>query len=163
MSARYQPIGIEIELGEVGLPRPVPAPSRFRRYFFTFVVPFLETFLYIIAMWFWDVLWENKYCNFLFRCGCTWNWDGGWDKCNVHNATGPRCPFCAATGVVAWLSQIRLYALAVFVAIFASQSKRLGWREIAVRWVSPLLLYFPIGFLLALIFKIASGYPSFVF
>jgi hypothetical protein len=60
---------------------------------------------------------HNKLCNFFFRCGCTWNWAGSWDRCaiyfhmlspfahscthlsprcNVHNARGPRCPWCAA-------------------------------------------------------------------
>ena len=61
-------------------------------------------------------IFHNKLCNFLFRCGCTWNWAGSWDRyvnafsislrsssirnssscsCNVHNARGPRCPWCA--------------------------------------------------------------------
>jgi len=43
-----------------------------------------------------DWIFHNKYCGFLFRCNCTWNWDGGWDGCNVHNPHGPRCPWCGA-------------------------------------------------------------------
>ncbi len=23
---------------------------------------------------------HNKLCNFFFRCGCTWNWSGSWDR-----------------------------------------------------------------------------------
>eukprot|EP00750_Incisomonas_marina_P005836 INCI14163.2.p1 GENE.INCI14163.2~~INCI14163.2.p1 ORF type:complete len:284 (-),score=22.02 INCI14163.2:88-939(-) len=41
-------------------------------------------------------MFHNRYCGFLFNCGCTWEWDGGWAYCNVHNPTGPRCPWCAA-------------------------------------------------------------------
>lgn len=36
---------------------------------------------------------SKKYADLLFKCGCTWNWAGGWDDCNVHNVTGPRCPW----------------------------------------------------------------------
>jgi len=35
-----------------------------------------------------DHVLHNKYCGILFQCGCTWNWAGGWAKCNVHNPTG---------------------------------------------------------------------------
>lgn len=34
------------------------------------------------------LVFHNPYCNFLFRCGCTWNWSGGWEKCNFHNRFG---------------------------------------------------------------------------
>ena len=79
---------------------------------------------YFAVLNFWWVLcsafcwvFHNKLCNFFFRCGCTWNWAGSWDRCaeffrifpfvehsrhhflrrcNVHNARGPRCPWCAA-------------------------------------------------------------------
>lgn len=37
---------------------------------------------------------HNPYCGLLFRCGCTWPWSGGWGNCNVHNPTGPKCPWC---------------------------------------------------------------------
>jgi hypothetical protein len=29
-----------------------------------------------------------KYCDFIFRCGCTWAWAGGVSKCNIHNPDG---------------------------------------------------------------------------
>ena len=25
-------------------------------------------------------IFHNRLCNFLFRCGCTWNWAGSWDR-----------------------------------------------------------------------------------
>jgi hypothetical protein len=37
-------------------------------------------------------LFHNKYCGFLFQCGCTWQFTNGWRDCNVHNKTGPKCP-----------------------------------------------------------------------
>jgi hypothetical protein len=33
-------------------------------------------------------------CGALFRCGCVSVWAGAADHCNVHAATGPRCPWC---------------------------------------------------------------------
>ena len=48
---------------------------------------------------------HNPYCALLFRCGCSWEWSGGWSNCNVHNPAQPlgaterggkaRCPWCA--------------------------------------------------------------------
>jgi hypothetical protein len=26
-------------------------------------------------------IFHNRLCNFFFRCGCTWNWAGSWDRC----------------------------------------------------------------------------------
>jgi len=33
-------------------------------------------------------------CNWWFGCGCRSLWAGAATQCNVHAATGPRCPFC---------------------------------------------------------------------
>ncbi len=49
------------------------------------------------ASYTWDFCMHNWLCDAMFHCGCTWPWAGGWDNCNVHNLTGPHCPFCAAT------------------------------------------------------------------
>lgn len=48
---------------------------------------------------------HNKTCDWMFECGCTWNWDGGWDACNIHNVDGPHCPYCmsAAPWTTSWL------------------------------------------------------------
>jgi len=34
-------------------------------------------------------------CGLIFDCGCTSLWAGGSALCNVRNATGPHCPWCA--------------------------------------------------------------------
>ena len=46
------------------------------------------------AVYAFDWVWHNPYCAVLFRCGCTFPWAGGWAKCNVHHADGPKCPWC---------------------------------------------------------------------
>lgn len=33
-------------------------------------------------------------CDLLFACGCTWPWAGGLRHCNIHDASGPHCPWC---------------------------------------------------------------------
>eukprot|EP01095_Lingulamoeba_sp_RSL-Kostka_P017790 TRINITY_DN9476_c0_g2_i2.p1 TRINITY_DN9476_c0_g2~~TRINITY_DN9476_c0_g2_i2.p1 ORF type:complete len:209 (+),score=28.65 TRINITY_DN9476_c0_g2_i2:57-683(+) len=48
-----------------------------------------------------DWVFENPICDILFKCGCTWNWEGGWDECNVHNTEGePKCPWCNSQGFI---------------------------------------------------------------
>ena len=47
---------------------------------------------------------ENSFCDLMFSCGCTFPWSGGDGKCNVYNAVGPRCPFCASDPRVGWLA-----------------------------------------------------------
>lgn len=43
------------------------------------------------------VIFHDKICGVVSHCGCTWPWDGGWRKCNIHNHDGPRCPWCVAS------------------------------------------------------------------
>ena len=45
----------------------------------------------------WMVIFHDKICGVVSHCGCTWPWDGGWRKCNIHNHDGPRCPWCVAS------------------------------------------------------------------
>lgn len=33
-------------------------------------------------------------CDWLHLCGCREAWAGGATKCNVHEASGPHCPWC---------------------------------------------------------------------
>lgn len=56
----------------------------------------LELALVVSACYGFDWLFHNPYCGLLFQCACTWNWRGGWAKCNVHNANKPWCPWCRA-------------------------------------------------------------------
>ncbi|KAL6044636.1 Transmembrane protein [Balamuthia mandrillaris] len=45
------------------------------------------------------------YCGALFRCGCSWVWSGGLERCNIHSPHGPHCPWCAASSALIWLPQ----------------------------------------------------------
>jgi len=47
---------------------------------------------------YWMWVFHDKMCGEVMRCGCTWPWDGGWKRCNIHNSEGPRCPWCVAAG-----------------------------------------------------------------
>jgi hypothetical protein len=78
-----------------------------------------------------DLIFENKVCNYIFRCGCTWNWAGGWNQCNVHNhslAESDKCPFCNSKGFVAVLSWYYLWTIVLYWVVFGVQK----------RWWNPL-------------------------
>jgi hypothetical protein len=34
-------------------------------------------------------IFHNRLCNFFFRCGCTWNWAGSWDRYARSLCTAP--------------------------------------------------------------------------
>eukprot|EP00913_Durusdinium_trenchii_P005758 g5372.t1 len=101
---------------------------------------------------------HNKFCSWLFRCGCTWEWSGGWDNCNVHNASGPKCPWCVARLSLAWTTDC--LPLAVMLLAF-SEAKIRGWAW-WLRLLLPVLSFFLLGTLVALCFKFTSGYPYFI-
>jgi len=70
-----------------------------------------------------DYTFENVYCDLIFKCGCTWNWAGGWDQCNVHDEDLPwslRCPFCSAPHygkLAVWLTKYYLWSLLTFLGL----------------------------------------------
>src|SRR5262245_41970236 len=33
-------------------------------------------------------------CHVLHRCGCVAPWAGGDEACNIHDQSGPQCPWC---------------------------------------------------------------------
>ena len=59
-----------------------------------------------------DWLIHVPFCDFLYKCGCTYIFDGGWDDCNVHNTSGaPKCPWCMASASVAWTTSYLVQAV----------------------------------------------------
>jgi hypothetical protein len=44
---------------------------------------------------------HDVFCNFLFRCGCAWIFDGAWRDCNYFTPGVPQCPWCKAKKVSA--------------------------------------------------------------
>jgi hypothetical protein len=112
--------------------------------------------------WF-QVIIHNKFCNFLFKCGCTWNWDGGWKDCNVHNAEGPRCPWCRARASISWTTDYFLAAAMILTYVYLLSKRRkplIG--NLLVRLLVPILVYFAVGTIVGAFFLI-DGYPTFIF
>jgi len=53
-------------------------------------------------------------CGLVFGCGCRSLWAGAAVACDIHNAFGPHCPWCAhplAAGAVAFLAMAAVQAL----------------------------------------------------
>jgi hypothetical protein len=103
-----------------------------------------------------------KYCDFIFRCGCTWAWAGGVSKCNIHNPDGPHCPWCAAT-FPATLAIGPLTQASLIISYFLFEWFK--WPHFKRVWLKLLLsiaMFFGVGLVSALIFKLATDYPYFL-
>jgi hypothetical protein len=106
---------------------------------------------------------HNPFCNWLFKCGCTWTWEGGWKDCNVHNETGPKCPWCMARASVEWLTNWFLFALMILSFIFVLYHRRRFSSPLLAalaRWTAPFIMYFVAGIIVGAAFK--SDYPYFI-
>jgi hypothetical protein len=64
-------------------------------------------------------------CNWIYRCGCASLWAGADAHCNVHNATGRHCPFCAH-GLAGYAAVLSLILIAQFV--LSRWPPRWDWR-----------------------------------
>lgn len=79
---------------------------------------FLAVFSIVLLVTFVTLL---PFCNLMFSCGCTFT---GPAHCNVHHATGPRCPWCAhGNGVFAAAYGLTVIGVAASV-VFALQHRR---------------------------------------
>ena len=105
---------------------------------------------------------HNKYCNAIFRCGCTWNWDGGWIDCNFHNTDGsPKCPWCKARASIAWTTTFLPFVLMFMTYIFTLYHRK-KCDYIVLRFMASTLIYFVSASLVGLIFFLADkDYPDF--
>jgi hypothetical protein len=129
---------------------------------------------------------HNKYCNFLLVCGCTWNWAGSWDQCNIHDPDPavPKCPWCAASGWSIYLTEyavmlsmaITYYLIAywrVWLSLFrcASPLSQVSGcsphlpsvGNLIARVVGPFAAFGISGFVVGLAFYLATDYPYFIF
>ena len=59
-------------------------------------VPALEMLVILPFGKAWAWAWQLPACGLLFRCGCSFPWSGGVAGCNIHNPSGPKCPWCNA-------------------------------------------------------------------
>ena len=111
--------------------------------------------------WFQTII-HNQFCNFLFKCGCTWNWDGGWKDCNVHNTEGPRCPWCRARASISWTTDYLLTFLMTFTYIYLLSKRKKIMGHPICRLLCPILIYFVFGVIVGAFF-LWDGYPYFIF
>ena len=105
-----------------------------------------------------QVTFHNAFCGWAFRCGCTWQWAGGWDCCNVHNTRGPKCPWCMARDNISWTTDCLVLALMVIAFHEARERELPAWATLA----APPVVFFVVGLVVAATFKIATHYPYFV-
>lgn len=133
------------------------APLRRRKYCLTITEASVAV---TFCFWFEQIV-HNKFCDFLFKCNCTWTWAGGWDDCNVWNQVGaPRCPWCTARANVSWTTDYLLFALMVIAYFTALRlRKRI---DITARFALPVVVYFLVGTLVGYLFKATGTYPTFI-
>jgi hypothetical protein len=100
-------------------------------------------------------LFAHPICNFLFRCGCVWFSTA---HCNIHHATGPRCPWCTQSWpfVLAAACWLAVASLGIMLA-----RRRFGRRAIAT------LAFGLVGLALGVLLSGAvtiwlTGYPHFI-
>lgn len=110
--------------------------------------------------WYFQYFIHDPFCNMLFKCGCVWVFAGGWKNCNYFNLEGmPKCPWCASRWYVSWTTDYLVFALMIVTYfIFLYNRKRFN---ILWRYVAPMVVYFAVGSLVGLIFKLATGYPTY--
>lgn len=94
----------------------------------------LEAVLGILYCYVFQYVIHNPTCNFLFRCGCTWEWSGGWKDCNIFsqgmvvwlqivlidlsNYSGPKCPWCMSRSYISWTTDYLVFALMLLTFFF---------------------------------------------
>ena len=118
-------------------------------------------FAFNYCYWF-QVIIHNKFCNFLFKCGCTWNWDGGWKDCNVHNTEGPRCPWCMSRANISWTTDYLLTFLMIVTYLYLLSKRKKIIGHPIMRLFAPILVYFAAGTVVGACFLV-GGYPYFIF
>lgn len=104
---------------------------------------------------------ENPWCNLMFACGCRFDALGGWRDCNVHNPSGPRCPFCSASALVNWASFCvpPMVQLALYVVLSLKLRKRPWWQQLIVQLLATVAAWILTEVSLGLMFFIAT--PSY--
>ena len=137
-----------------------------------------------------DKIFHNPYCGVIFRCHCTWPWAGGAAHCNIHNPTGPRCPWCnVRNGPLRWLAWgindittivLMFVVYCVTWAVQQSCARRSGpmtfarfdrkqamcdalaVRRFGVRVLAASVTFLLLGLSLGLVFYLGTDYPCFL-
>lgn len=92
------------------------------------------------------------FCDLVYACGCRAAWLGAATACNIHEATGPHCPWCSY-GFIGGAIPFGAIALTQAAIAFWPGEVRPFRRTAAV------ILAFPaVGSATALLFGLFSGY-----
>jgi hypothetical protein len=91
------------------------------------------------------------FCNLVYACGCRSLWAGADAMCNVHNAHGRHCPWCAVGLVGSVMVWLAIVAVQVGLALRLSA----GWtmRALATFGAFPV-----VGGMIAVVMGWAQGY-----
>ena len=120
-----------------------------------------ESTVAVIIYYAFQYIIHNPTCNFLFKCGCTWTWAGGWNHCNIWNSSGPKCPWCMSRAYISWTTDYLVFVIMLITFLFCLyRRKRIHY---SIRLLSPIIMYFVSSIIVGLAFKIATNYPYFIF
>eukprot|EP00730_Choanoeca_flexa_P013980 TRINITY_DN5936_c0_g2_i1.p1 TRINITY_DN5936_c0_g2~~TRINITY_DN5936_c0_g2_i1.p1 ORF type:complete len:172 (+),score=15.01 TRINITY_DN5936_c0_g2_i1:274-789(+) len=125
----------------------------------------LSSLSMLITLRIFDYCFHNQMCNLIFRCGCTWEWAGGWKNCNVHNKTGPRCPWCDARRHLVWSvapAFVCTLGMAGFVVFGLRYLKQPSQRRLALMLTMPFIIWLLYSFFIGLMFYWGTNYPWFL-
>lgn len=113
----------------------------------------VRTGVFLVAAAFASLLFINA-CDLFYQCGCEAWWGAAAMHCNIHNASGPRCPWCLDGGIRGNF----VYGLVLAVqAVVAFRPGEAGW----LKRLALALAAFPVAAgLLALVFGLTTGYWS---
>jgi len=118
-------------------------------------------FVVVVALCFsLSYVFSTPYCGALFRCGCTWIWAGGSDKCNVHNPTGPHCPWCTAPP---FLRAFPKLVTPVFdLIVTGGLIYRFPQRRLVIYAIVPVAFWLVFNLIYGAIMRSAYDYPYFL-
>lgn len=91
-------------------------------------------------------------CDWIYDCGCRAWWNGAAEHCNIHNAEGPRCPWCVQGGIGGYAS-FTLIVLGQIAVCFSRREMSLKRRFFFALLTLPIL-----GSLSALVLGWFTGY-----
>jgi len=101
------------------------------------------------------------YCDFLFKCGCTFFWTTGVSLCNIYQPLTPHCPWCEARSPLLQTIPFLLVLLGQGVVI-RSLDKKYDWPW-AKLFLASLAVFLILGAVHGLFFKLLDDYPHFLF
>jgi hypothetical protein len=127
-----------------------------------YALGFFEVIIAFNYIYWFSTLIHNKFCNFLFKCSCTWEWKGGWKDCNVHSKVGPKCPWCSARSNISWTTDYLITSLMLIGYLYLLSNRKKWFGHPLFRIFIPILIYFSTGTIVGMFF-LAKGYPYFIF